>query len=140
MIHVSIGSNLQPHVHVPRAIDALQAQFGALRVSACYETPPIGRPEQPSYWNGVAALQSDLPRGSIEARLRHIEEAEGRIRTSDSFAARTLDLDIIGWNGAFDAEVAERPFLARCLADLGDLPADVPVPAATWPVARQAQP
>ncbi len=129
MIYVAVGSNLQPHVHVPRAIERMEVQFGPLRCSPFYETAPIGRPEQPNYWNGVVMLACDLPRGTIEARLRAIEEAEGRVRTSDKWAARTLDLDIIGMGGVWDPEVEQRPFLRRCLADLGvmDPPAD------TWP-------
>lgn len=134
MIWIAVGSNLQPHVHVPSAIERLLREFGQVECSPFYETQPIDRPEQPAYWNGVVGIRSQLPRGVIEARLRGIEEAEGRVRTSDKWAARTLDLDIIGQDRRFVDEVQQRPFLLRCLADIDALPPDIDVPKATWPV------
>lgn len=140
MIWIGVGSNLQPHVHVPSAIDRLRTAFGTLVCSAFYETQPIDRPEQPNFWNGIVGLTSELPEGVIQARLRAIEEAEGRVRTSDKWAARTLDLDILGQDQQFVDEVHERPFWLRCLADLDALPPGTQAPAGSWPIVWQTKP
>ena len=138
-IHVAVGSNLQPEVHVPAALGRLRRAFGAVRCSPFYETPALDRPEQPAYWNGVVALASNLDRAAITRRLHAIETAEGRIRTADKWAARTLDLDILSWRGQWSDELRTRPFLARAVADLGDLPAGFATPARAWPVVWRPQ-
>ena len=138
-IHVAVGSNLQPDVHVPAALEHLRRAFGAVRCSPFYETPAMDRPDQPAYWNGVVALTSNLGRAAITRRLHAIETAEGRIRTSDKWAARTLDLDILSWRGQWSDELRTRPFLAQAVAELGDLPAGFATPGRAWPVVWRPQ-
>lgn len=135
MMHIAVGSNIEPDRHVPRAIAHLQA-FGVTGVSPFYLVPAIDRPDQDDYWNGVVAIARDA---TIED-LRAIEAREGRVRVEDKWAARTLDLDILLHDGrVVDEDLHRRPFLARCLADMDALPAGMEAPAPSWPIAWQAE-
>ncbi len=140
MIHVSVGSNIDPDIHVPSAIARLCGMLDVAAISPFYQVPALDRPEQADYWNGVIAISHEGP--GLADQLREIEAAEGRIRTKDKWAARTLDLDILLDGGRIvDGDLHSRPFLARCLADLGALPDGIPDPGQHWPVVwgREAQ-
>ena len=85
--------------------------------------PPIERPEQPHYWNCVVSLATTDERdpAAFEREvLRPIEDACGRVRTADPWAARTMDLDVIAWGGRIvSQDVVARPFLIAALRELG---------------------
>ena len=42
LIYIGIGSNIEPERHVPLGIQALEAEFSALRLSAVYESAAVG--------------------------------------------------------------------------------------------------
>ncbi len=64
-------------------------------ISTFYRTPAIDRAEQPDYRNGVVLIETDSPPRDLKfGILRSIECELGRERSSDKFAARTIDLDI----------------------------------------------
>ena len=120
---VAVGSNLRPEENVRAALARLAKLARVWRLSTFYRTPPWNRPEQGDFINGVVELETDLPSGELRARLREVEAALGRVRTADKYAARTLDLDLIAYEGAGDPalpdpEIAARPFLAVPLAEL----------------------
>ena len=75
------------------------ARAGDVRaISGLYETEPVGGPEQGPYLNAVALLESNLPPHDLLTALQAIEEAAGRERTV-RWGERTLDLDIVSWDG-----------------------------------------
>ena len=134
-VHVGVGSNIDPPVHVPGALARLRDRFGRVDASRFFRVPAIGRPDQPDYWNGVLRFDTDLDRDAVRAALREVEDAEGRVRTDDRYAARTLDLDVLLWDGTIiDSDLHRRPFLAQGLVELGDLPPGVAPPSRTHPV------
>ncbi|HEY4667450.1 MAG TPA: 2-amino-4-hydroxy-6-hydroxymethyldihydropteridine diphosphokinase [Anaerolineales bacterium] len=91
---VSIGSNLDPEHNLPRAIERL-TQLGRLRgISGVYQNPAIGGRPQPDYLNAAVLLEVDRPPDALRAELRRIEAESGRVRTSDKYAPRTIDLDL----------------------------------------------
>ena len=93
-----------------------------------YRTLPLERPEQPQYLNGVCQIRTELsPRKLKFDCLRSVETALGRVRTEDTFAARTIDLDIALYGDLViqgeeldvpDPDLYERPFLAWPLYEL----------------------
>jgi dihydroneopterin aldolase/2-amino-4-hydroxy-6-hydroxymethyldihydropteridine diphosphokinase len=124
---VSLGSNLEPEDHLRQALRLLGAQVRLVALSTVYRTPPLGRPEQPDFFNAVAEVATDLPPRELRARLREIEARLGRVRTADKFAPRTIDLDLIVYENVQedsadlhlpDPEIAARNFLAGPLAEL----------------------
>jgi len=93
-VWVSIGSNIEREKHVRAAVQALHEQFGSLVVSPVYETPAEGFEGNPFY-NLVVGFDTGMTPSALHARLRGIEEANGRTRGADKFSSRTLDIDAL---------------------------------------------
>jgi len=95
-VAIAIGSNLgDRHAHVAFARERLAAVLTDLRVSADYETDPVGGSEgQGRFLNAAAAGSTDLPPRDLLAFLLAVERERGRTRPFPR-APRTLDLDLI---------------------------------------------
>jgi len=124
---VAIGSNIDPAANVRKAIRELSLQEGVIAISTVYLSEPEGGLTQPSFYNCVVALETETPPQQLKRVLRDIEARLGRVRTSDKFAARSADLDLILYDGVVldtpdlllpDPEIAARPFLAIPLSEL----------------------
>ena len=112
-VYISIGSNIDPGVYIPKALELLQdrSELDNLTVSSFYLSEALGRPDQPWYRNGVARFSTSLEPESLRSDvLRPIEHECGRVRETDLYAPRTLDLDIILFGGRIiDTEVMTIP-------------------------------
>ena len=125
---VSLGSNVEPLVHLRRAVAELRHRFAVTAVSPVYRTAPVGDRDQPEFWNMAVALESDEPPETVHATLQRIEAALGRRRDPQRpCGPRTVDLDLVlveGVSGTFGGLplpaplVAKEPFVAVPLADL----------------------
>jgi len=93
-IFLSLGSNINPEIHIPAAIIELENLFGSLLTSSTYETAPVGF-EGPAFHNLVVAFQSEQGPREIANQLRELEGRHGRTRNSQIFSSRTLDVDLI---------------------------------------------
>lgn len=91
---ISLGSNIDPAVHLPEALARLGSIGRVLRVSAAYRNPAIGPQPQPDFVNAAALVETSLAPTEIRARLRRIEAELGRKRQPDKYAPRTIDLDL----------------------------------------------
>ncbi len=129
-VFVAVGSNIEPERNIRQGLERLNDIVPIVDSSPFYETQPIGRPEQDNYWNGVVVVDVPADTDPVQFQfetLRGVEAAQGRVRTEDSYAARTLDLDVVLWGQRIvdeerlrlpDPEIARRDFLARCLLDI----------------------
>ncbi|MDJ0975842.1 MAG: 2-amino-4-hydroxy-6-hydroxymethyldihydropteridine diphosphokinase [Planctomycetota bacterium] len=101
---LSLGSNIDPDVHVPAALALLDARFAVSAVSARMTTEAFGTSTpQPAFVNLAVRARTDLPYRALREACRRIEEACGRRRTADKFAARTMDIDVAYGDPAFTA-------------------------------------
>jgi 2-amino-4-hydroxy-6-hydroxymethyldihydropteridine diphosphokinase len=125
-VYVSIGSNIEPAVHVLAALRLLAEAFGPLRCSGVYRTPAIGF-EGADFLNMVVGFDTALAAEPLAARLREFEDRCGRVRGGHRFSARTLDLDVLTWGDAvLDAgrlvlprpEILEQGFVLGPLAEI----------------------
>ena len=96
--YISLGSNLGDRAgNLLLAVRGMmEAGLEVIRLSAIYETEPVGTFEQPAFLNMVAELRdSTLPAPEqVMARLLRIEYALGRTREV-SMGPRTIDLDLL---------------------------------------------
>ena len=110
------------------AVAALRALGGCevLAVSRWYTSPAWPPSDQPDYVNGAVLLATTLPPMALLRALQAIEAAGGRQRSVPN-AARTLDLDIIDYDGQMCDTPAvvlphprahERDFVLLPLADV----------------------
>lgn len=116
--YVGLGSNLaDPLEQVRLALIALSG-IPATRCasySSFYLSPPMGTVDQPDYINAVAALDTSLPARDLLRHLQAIELRQGRVRTSERWGPRTLDLDLLLYgNEQFHDEVLTIPHPRLC--------------------------
>ena len=98
-LFISIGSNINPLENLNSAINYLEKEFGEVKISNFYKSSaivgPINREKQEDFLNAAILTESNLAIEFIKINiLRKIEEKLNRVRTSDKFAPRTIDLDI----------------------------------------------
>ncbi len=96
--YVGLGSNLDgPAQRVERALHALAGlpQTRLASRSDLFVTAPWGVTEQPSFVNAVAALDTALGAHDLLAALLDIERAAGRVRGTERWGPRVLDLDLL---------------------------------------------
>lgn len=94
-VYLSLGSNIKPLENLRRAVDLLRLRMPVTEVADAWETPPVGS-TGPNFFNTCLAAATPLnPKDLKETVLRPIETHLGRVRTSDKYAPRTIDLDII---------------------------------------------
>ena len=98
---VALGSNLeQPAQQVTAALRRMaeHPNIRLMKHSSLYLSAPVGYTDQPDFVNAVCALETTLSSVGLLAELNQIEAEFGRERTFRN-APRTLDLDIIDYNG-----------------------------------------
>ncbi len=111
MIFIAIGSNLAgPRAGSPRqncqlGVEALTASgIDICQRSRWYRSAPVPLSDQPWYVNGVVAAESpDVSPEALMELLHQIEIDFGRLRTTPN-APRTLDLDILDFDGRIRQE------------------------------------
>jgi 2-amino-4-hydroxy-6-hydroxymethyldihydropteridine diphosphokinase len=125
---LSVGSNMEPAENVRKALGLLSRHAHIRGISTVYLTPAEGRLEQPPYYNCVVEVETETPPVELKySILRSIEDALGRERTEDKFAARPIDLDLILYDDLImdtetltlpDPQISRRAFVALPLHEL----------------------
>lgn len=96
---VALGSNVHKEENLPAAVRLLGQLCRLVAVSAVYETAPAGQPDQPTFFNAAALVETDLDAARFKAEvLRQVEQQLQRERTADKNAPRTIDADLILFN------------------------------------------
>lgn len=138
---IGMGSNIEPEKNLLQAVRLLASEVRLLNISTVYLTEPIGSREQPSYYNCVAAIETQLlPQELKLTVLYRIESVLGRARGSDRYAPRTIDLDLILYGDLVlseaglnlpDPDIMDRPFLATGLREVAP---DLVLPGSSVPI------
>lgn len=123
---IGLGSNLgDRRDHLVRAARRVRELGEIVRLSAIYETNPVGGP-QPKFLNAALRLSTHLPPESLLERLLEVEHGLGRVRR-ERWGPRVIDLDILWCRGVVvrterlvvpHAELRERPFALVPLLDV----------------------
>jgi 2-amino-4-hydroxy-6-hydroxymethyldihydropteridine diphosphokinase len=94
-----LGSNIQPEKNLAEAMERLGQKVKILRRSSVWETPAEGS-QGPDFLNMAVLITTSLPEGRLkETILRPVERQLGRVRSTDKNAARTIDIDILVFDG-----------------------------------------
>ena len=131
MILIGLGSNLPSRFGTPRrTLDAARARLdeASLRLlafSRVWHTRPVPDTGQPWFCNAVASIETALQPVDLLRHLHAIEHEFGRERHEPN-AARTLDLDLLDYDGRIEdgPPVLPHPRLAGrafVLLPLGDI-------------------
>ena len=114
---IGIGSNIDPEDNLQRSLDKLSEQVSIRQLASIWQTPAVGS-NGPDYLNTAVLIESFLSLDQLKTHLLSgIEHELGRLRSDDKSADRTIDLDILMYDGI-------------CLDDDLWIQAHVAVPAA----------
>jgi len=115
---VAVGSNLDAERHIRSGLRRLHWRAPIEAVSRFYRTPAIGadglpRAGDPDFTNGAVRLRTRLKPLALRRVLHLVEAEEGCVRTADRHAPRTLDLDLVPFDGrVLDRDLPIRRHLA----------------------------
>ncbi len=97
-VYIGFGANLGDRLATLRVAAAELVGLGRIVArSSVWETEAIGPP--PDYYNAVVALDTELDPEPLLDGLQRIELRHGRERGVARDLPRTLDLDILLWEG-----------------------------------------
>ena len=119
LAYLSLGSNIQPERHLASAIELLQKHGKTTKISSAWESESVGA-EGPHYMNACLSLLTPLQHEALKEQiLLPIEAQLGRRRSADKFAPRTIDIDIVIFEGrSCDDKYWEQAFVVIPLAEI----------------------
>ena len=116
---IAIGSNIDAQRNVADAVNLIAQAHRLIAQSKFVWTKPIGNANQDDFLNGAVLIQTPLPEGELRIYLRELESQLGRHRTADKSAPRTIDLDLVVWNGqVVHKDVSERDFVRQAVLEV----------------------
>ena len=116
---IGVGSNIDARRAIAKARELLTLEQTFLKESSFVTTSPIGASPQPDYLNGAFLVSTKLDRNSFRRYLKRLESRLGRVRTGDAYGPRTIDLDIVVWNGRIvNDDFHEREFVSNAVREL----------------------
>jgi 2-amino-4-hydroxy-6-hydroxymethyldihydropteridine diphosphokinase len=105
-VYLSLGSNIQPELHLPQAIELLNEYGEVLKVSNAWESEAVGS-DGPNFLNACVLIHTPLLAAELKEKVIHpIEATLGRIRSADKYAPRTIDIDIV----LFDDQLCDEKY------------------------------
>ncbi len=118
-VYLSIGSNIEPELNLPRAVDLLR-QYGQVEaVSEAWKSHTVGS-VGPNFLNASVQLTTDIEPSELKERLvTPVETALGRVRTEDKNAPRPIDVDVMMVDGqASNLDRWDNAFVLLPIAEL----------------------
>jgi 2-amino-4-hydroxy-6-hydroxymethyldihydropteridine diphosphokinase len=119
LAYLSLGSNIQPEINLVRGIELLKKHGQITGISSAWESRSVGA-EGPNYLNACVSYVTPLDWPDLKEQIiLPIELQLGRRRTEDKFAPRTMDIDIILFDGkSCDDKSWEKAFVVVPLAEI----------------------
>ena len=118
-VAIAIGSNINPEKNIQAGIEKLKAIDANVCCSEIVSTAPIGITDQSDFLNCAIYLQTAMDRQSLNSRLKQIEDELLRDRSAPKYGPRTIDLDIIIWDGEIvDNDYYERDFVKNSVDEI----------------------
>jgi len=116
---IGIGSNIEPEHNIAAALFFLRQEQEFVSVSSLIKTSPIGMPDQPDFLNGAAKILTTMEIADFKSYLKVIEDRLKRDRTTPKYGPRTIDLDIVIWDGEIiDPDYHSRDFLKTAVDEI----------------------
>ena len=97
-VYIGLGSNLAlPDKQIQVACDSLAVlpESAFITCSSLYQSQPMGPQDHPDYVNAVVLIETALSPEMLLQQTQLIEKQQGRVRKSNRWGPRTLDLDML---------------------------------------------
>lgn len=122
-VFIGLGSNIEPELNIPAAINLLRSEFGSLTLSPAYASDPVGFSGD-RFINVVAQFSTHLVPEAIAERLKTIERKSGGA-AAESFHSRKVDIDFLLYGDYVNQrmklprkDVLEYDFVLKPLSDI----------------------
>lgn len=116
---LGIGSNINPEENIRKTLALLAKDHWIGKHSSWLNTAPIGITDQDDFVNGAVQVKTQHCLEEFSKYLKKIEDKMGRDRCLPKFGPRTIDLDIVVWNGdIIDDDYYTRDFLRKSVDQL----------------------
>ena len=116
---IGVGSNVEPHKNIELARSILAKELRFIAQSRFVSTAPIGHTDQPHFLNGAYLVDTPYDLNNFRSYLKKLEIRCGRTQSADKYAPRTIDMDIVVWNGiVIHNDFYERDFLRDAVLEL----------------------
>ena len=116
---IGIGSNINPEENIAEALRILGKENDISRISRFIKTAPIGITNQPDFLNGAAKIATDKGKNDFRNYLKDVEDLLKRDRSAPKYGSRTIDLDIVVWDGEIvDQDYYKRDFLRKVVDEI----------------------
>lgn len=116
---ISVGSNIKPMENIAGAREMIRERHHFISESEFVKTKPVGFTDQPDFYNGVFMVETEMSRKVFTGWLKKVEKKLGRIRTGNKYGPRTIDLDIVVWDGNIvDPDVYRCDFLQKAVVEV----------------------
>ncbi len=114
-----LGSNIHAQQNIKKCLALLNGQMIISAHSKIWKTKSFGS-DGPDFLNVAIATLTPLDVKTIKTSvIQKIENQLGRIRFSDKYAPRTIDVDIIIFNNEIiDADIWTKVFIAVPISEL----------------------
>src|SRR4030042_3299891 len=114
-----LGSNIDPAVNLKKALELLNCSLLITKYSRIWVTEAVGN-KGPNFLNTAVEVKTSLTSDQLKEKIvSPIEIGLGRIRTSDKYAPRTIDVDIIIFNGkVLDENLWNNVFIALPVSEI----------------------
>ncbi len=125
-VYLGLGSNIDPEDNLHLGVAELRRRYGDVELSAVYRSRAVGF-HGDDFLNLVARLESEESPLAICEAIEVIHNLSGRDRSGGKWEARTLDIDLLLYNGLVVDEppvrvprndILEYSFVLRPLAEL----------------------
>ena len=99
LVYLNLGSNIAPEINLVKAIKLLRKYGKVQAVSRAWESRSVGA-TGPNYLNACVAFVSPFMQAELKERIiRPIEAQLGRKRSENKYVPRTIDIDIVLFDG-----------------------------------------
>ena len=118
-IFLSLGSNVQPEIYLPKAIDLLREHGQVKEISSVWESRAVGS-NGPNFLNLCLLFVTFIAPENLKEQIIHpIESGLGRVRSENKNAPRTIDIDIVMADGdPVNLEFWNYAFIVVPMADI----------------------
>ena len=130
-VYLGLGSNIgDREANLREVLRRLAEQVTIDAVSALYETPPMGPPDQPPYLNAVCRATTESEPSDLLAFVKEVEHGMGRV-PAVRWGPRIIDIDILLYDSLIlrttDLTIPHPGIAARSfvLVPLADIAADL---------------
>ena len=96
---ILLGSNIDPDHYFVQALEIISRECVLLARSKAIRTAPVGYQHQPDFLNAALLVNTPLEREAFRNYLKGVEDRLGRVRGAIKSGPRTMDLDIVAWDG-----------------------------------------